>query len=262
MERSEDNGVSVKTFRERNMEALRVEGLSKKFGQLKALEDVNLSLQVGEHRGIIGPNGAGKTTLFKLICGELPVTSGRIYMLGQHVTYMPEYRRVRLGLSHSFQLIKLFLELSVVSNVLLALVCRLRGVNLYRPLSAYTELWNEAEDLLTPWSLWEKRYIPVEELAYGEQRQMELILSLATRPKLWLLDEPFSGMTPAETAIIVNMIGSLGKDISMIIISHDMDLMFSLDLDRITVLHYGQIIAEGSQQEIKVNPRVREIYLG
>ena len=133
---------------------------------------------------------------------------------------------------------------------------------MFRPITAYSDLWVKARELLEPSGLWEKRDVPVKELAYGEQRQIELILSLASEPKLLLLDEPTSGMTSAEIGIITGMIQGFGKDVTTVIIAHDMDFIFTLDLDCITVLHYGQIVAEGSQREIRTDPRVREIYLG
>lgn len=245
------------------MPALKVEALSKSFGGLQALQDVSLSVEMGERVGIIGPNGAGKTTLFNLITGQLRPDTGRIYIFDQDVTNKPTHQRIKIGLGRTFQVMNLLSNLTVITNVVLGVqALGSSRFGMFRPLSSYKELFDKAQKLMEPWGLWESRNTPVRDLSYGQQRCLELVLSLASKPKLLLLDEPTCGMTPAEVAAITGMIQTLGRDITIITIAHDMDLIFGLELNYVTVLHYGEIVAKGSQQEIRLNPRVREIYLG
>lgn len=245
------------------MHALKVEGLCKNFGGLQAILDVSFSVGIGGHVGIIGPNGAGKTTLFNLITGLLRPEAGRIYIFNQDVTNIPTHQRIKIGLGRTFQVMNLLSNLTVTNNVLLAIQALSPSrFGIFRPLSAYHKLFNEAQRLMDPWGLWECRDILVRDLSYGQQRCLELVLSLASKPKLLLLDEPTCGMTPAEVASITGMIQTIGRDIAIILIAHDMDLIFNIDLDCIIVLHYGQIVVSGSPKEIKLNQRVREIYLG
>jgi len=243
--------------------ALKVEGLCKSFGGLQAILNISLNLRTGERLGIIGPNGAGKTTLFNLFTGLLRPDAGRIYMFDKDVTYTPIYRRIQAGLGRTFQVMNLLSNLTVIDNVVLGIqALGPSRFGMFRPLGAYGELVDEAKKLMVQWGLWESRNMLVRDLSYGQQRCLELIVSLASKPRLLLLDEPTCGMAPTEIASITNIIKNLDKDIAIILIAHDMDLVFGLDLDRITVLHYGQVVATGSQQEIKINPKVREIYLG
>jgi len=244
------------------MEALRVENLSKKFGGLQALRDVFLAVEAGARRAIIGPNGAGKTTLFNLIAGELPPSSGKVYLFGRDITDMPLYRRTHVGLARTFQINNLFLKLSVLDNGILGIKARQRfGFQMFRPVTAYTDMYNKAARLLEQGGLWEKRHVPVSALSYGEQRQMEIILALASEPKILLLDEPTAGLSTAESKALISAIQGLGEDVTILIIAHDLDLVFEV-ADRITVLHYGQVVTEGSCQEIQAHPGVKEIYLG
>jgi len=244
------------------MEALRIEDLSKNFGGVQAILKVSLSVGVGERLAIIGPNGAGKTTLLNLISGELFPTSGRIYTFGHEVTEMPRYKRVRLGLGRSFQLNNVFYNLTLLENTCVALqALKSSRWQMLRPVSAYDLLAADARALLEPQGLWEKRDTPISDLSYGQQRQIELILSLASKPKLLLLDEPSAGLSAAESADITNMIRNLGVDITVILVAHDMDLVFGV-ASRIIVLHYGEIVAEGTGEQISTDPRVREIYIG
>lgn len=245
------------------MDALRVEGLCKSFGGLQAIVNVSLNLRVGERLGIIGPNGAGKTTLFNLVTGLLRPDAGKIHIFDHDVTTAPIHRRIQAGLGRTFQVMNLLSNLTVINNVLLAVqALQPSRFGMFRPLSGYRELLDEAKPLMVPWGLWESRDRLVRDLSYGKQRCLELILSLASKPRVLLLDEPTCGMTPSEVAFITDTIKVLGKDIAIILITHDIDLVFGLDLDSVVVLHYGHIVATGSQQEIKTNPKVREIYLG
>ena len=244
------------------MEVLRIEGLSKNFGGVQALKDVSFTVQAGERLAIIGPNGAGKTTLFNLLNGQESATTGRIYFFGQDITRIPTYSRAQLGQGRSFQLTSLFPNLTVLDNALLAVQgTKPSRFQLFRPITAYKHLFAKAQELLTAMALWERRNDPVKALGYGEQRRLEIALSLASEPKLLLLDEPSSGLTAAEGADIITMIRNLGPDITVVVVAHDMDIVFGL-ADRIMVLHYGQIIADGTPEEIQADSRVKEIYMG
>ncbi len=244
------------------MEALRVEGLSKDFGGVRALQSVSFSVKAGEHLAIIGPNGAGKTTLFNLLGGQLSPTAGRVYLFGREITNMAAHSRVHLGIARSFQLTSLFLNLTVLENILLALQgTRSSRFQVFRSATAYEHLHTRAQELLDSIDLRGKEDDPVHALSYGEQRKLEIALSLASEPKLLLLDEPSSGLTTAESADITSMIRNLGADVTVILVAHDMDLVFGV-AERIIVLHYGEIIAEGTGERISADPRVKEIYIG
>jgi len=244
------------------MEALKVDGLSKDFGGVHAVRDVSFSVEAGEHLAIIGPNGAGKTTLFNLLSGQLPPTAGRVYLFGQEITNMSAHHRAHLGIARSFQLTTLFLNLTVLDNILLALQgTQPSRFQMFRSATAYKHLFTKAQELLDSMDLWEKKDDPVHAVSYGEQRKLEIALSLASEPKLLLLDEPSTGLTTAESADITSMIRNLGSDITVIIVAHDMDLVFGV-AERIIVLHYGEIIAEGTPEEISTDSRVKEIYMG
>lgn len=244
------------------MESLKSENISKRFGSLYAVHNVCLSIDSGESRAIIGPNGAGKTTLLNLFAGKFKPSSGRIYMFGQDVTATPEHRRVHLGLARTFQVMNLIPNLSVFDNVLLATqgVMAFRS-NIFRSQNAYGVLSDQAQSLLVQWELWGRQKDLAQNLSYGEQRRMELVMALASQPRILLLDEPTSGLSEAETASLIAMLRGLEPDTTLIIAEHDMDVVFEL-ADRITVLHYGQVIAEGTKEEIKSNSKVREVYLG
>lgn len=244
------------------MNALKVENLSHSFGGLRVLEDISFSVESGEKAGLIGPNGAGKTTLFNVLTGLLSPTAGRIYILGQEVTGLPSYKRVSLGLARSFQINTLFPNLTLLHNVLLAIQgVRLSRFQMIRPLSAYKDMLAKAQELLELIGLWEKREALIGTLAYGEQRQVEILLALASKPKLLLLDEPSAGLTSGETTNLIDMIRNLIGDTTVFFCAHDLDLVFSL-AQRVMVLYYGQIIAQGTPEEIQNDSKVRQIYLG
>ena len=244
------------------MEALRVEGLSKNFGGVSAVDNISFGVEVGERLVIIGPNGAGKTTLFNLINGQLPATSGRIYFLGKDITAMPTHSRAHLGQARAFQIISLFLNLSVLDNALLALHgTKPYRFKLFRPIDHYKLISDKVQETLKALDLWDNKDELVKNLSYGEQRRMEIGLSLALQPKLLLLDEPSAGLTIEECSGIIDMIKNLGSGITVITVDHDMVLVFGV-AERIIVLHYGQIIADGAPEQIQADPRVKEIYLG
>lgn len=244
------------------MSALTVRDLSKSYDGVHALEGVSFTVEPGERRAVIGPNGAGKTTLFHAISGTILPSAGNIAFFDKDVTWLPPNRRARLGMARTFQVTNLFSRLTVLENVLLA-VAAVSGtrLGLIRPMAAYGHLFEKAERLLAEWELAESARYPVRQLSYGVQRQVELVLALAGAPKALLLDEPTAGLSPAETSRVVAMVRSLPREMTILMIEHDMDVAFEL-ADRIMVLHQGQVIAEGDQQAIRAHPQVSEIYLG
>jgi branched-chain amino acid transport system ATP-binding protein len=244
------------------MEALRVEHLSKDFGGVHASRDISFKVESGERLAIIGPNGAGKTTLFNLLGGQLAPSAGRLFFFGQDITGLAEHKRAHMGIARSFQITTLFSNLSVLENVMLALQgTRPSRFQVFRSATSYKELFARAQELLNSVDLWEKRDEPVHSIAYGQQRKLEITLSLALEPKLLLLDEATTGLTTTESTDIINRIRTLGKNITLIFVAHDMDLVFCI-AERIIVLHYGEMIAEGTCDQIKSNAKVNEIYMG
>ena len=241
------------------MEALKIEGLVKNFGGLEVLQGLSLRVEVGEHVAIIGPNGAGKTTLLNILTGTLSTTAGRICLFGRDITTMPTCERVHLALGRSFQISSLLPNLTVLDNILLALhgVKRSRW-QIFRPITGYNEILVDAQKLLESIDLWKKKDEPVQAISYGEQRELEITLSLASEPKLLLLDEPTAGLSIAEIPPFIDMIKTLAKGTTVLFTSHDMDVVFGL-ADRVVVLYFGQIIAQGTPEEIQAAPKVREI---
>ncbi len=239
-------------------EALRVDRVSMAFGQFRALNRVDLHVGQGERRAIIGPNGAGKSTLFNAVAGQYRPTEGRIYFDGTETTGLRPDQLWRRGLSRTFQRNQLFLGLNVWDNVALACAAhRQRGLGL-RPMAVDDD---EIAGLLARVHLAHLAAVEVRKLAYGEQRQLELALALAGRPRLLLLDEPTAGMSPAETQAMLQLMAQLPREITLLIVEHDMDVVFSL-ADTITVLHLGEVLASGSPAQIKADAKVREVYMG
>jgi ABC-type branched-subunit amino acid transport system ATPase component len=244
------------------MSLLAVARLTHHFGGLAALTDVNLAVEPGERRAIIGPNGAGKSTLFNLITGALRPTGGQVYLAGRNITGLPIYERARLGLGRTFQRNNLFPRLTVFENVYLASQRHQgRAGDWFRSAARTDQAGQAAAAILHQVGLAELPDALANTLAYGQQRALEIALALATGPKILLLDEPTAGMSPAETADIIALIEALPKSLTILIVEHDMDVVFSL-ADRITVLHFGQVIAEGAPADIRADDKVQEIYLG
>jgi branched-chain amino acid transport system ATP-binding protein len=242
--------------------ALRLSNVSKAFEGLRALDGVSLAVTAGERRAIIGPNGAGKTTLFSLISGETGATEGRITLFGRDVTRLAPHRRAALGLARTYQITNLFPRLTALENCLLAVQALTSAkLHLHRALSSYTDHFTRARSVLAAVGLEGKEDEVVRNLSHGEQRQLEIALALAGAPKLLLLDEPTAGLSPAESHMMTALLKKLDPAITLLVIEHDMDVAFELT-DRITVLHYGKVIADGLGHEVKVNPLVQEIYLG
>ena len=229
---------------------------------MQALKDVSLTVQPGERRAIIGPNGAGKTTLFNIISGELAPTSGSVELSGESVTGLPPERMFRLGLARTFQKNSLFLDLTTQENVRLAVQAHLRQAHhWFRPWWTFDQVNQRTRRVLERAGLWDRRLDPAKNLSYGEQRQLEVAIALAGEPMLLLLDEPTAGMSLAETASSVASIGALPRELTLLIIEHDMDTAFAL-ADQITVLDHGQVIASGTPEEVRSDPQVRSVYLG
>lgn len=244
------------------MDALRVEGLSKSFGGLWALNGITFRVEVGERLAIIGPNGAGKTTLFNLINGQLKATRGYVYLNENEISNLSTHRRAHLGLSRSFQISSLFLPLTVLENCMLALQgMKTSRYQMFRPLVAYKDMLLKAQELLDQVALWDKRNHLVKYMSYGDQRRLEIAMSLASDPRVLMLDEPSAGLTAAESAKVVEIIHGLRTDMSVLMVAHDMDLVYGV-ATRIIVLHSGEILADGTPEEIKANPMVNEIYMG
>lgn len=244
------------------MEALRIEQLSKSFGGVHALEEVSATLKVGQKLAIIGPNGAGKTTLINLLNGQLSPTTGRIVFFGKDVTTMPTERRAHLGMARSFQVTNIFPPLTVLENALLALGgAQSFRIRIFRQVRKDKDLFARAEEFLKAADLWEKRDFQAENIGYGEQRKLEILFCLVSEPKLLLLDEPNCGLTTAESIELAGKISDLGRDMSAVIVSHDMHFVFDV-ADRIIVLHQGRIVADGLPAEIRADTRVQEIYMG
>jgi len=241
---------------------LRTENLTKMFGSLIVTNNLNLSIEAEARHAIIGPNGAGKTSLLHQIAGQLRPTSGKIFLKEQEITGFAAERVCRMGLARTFQKNSLFLNLSVVENVRLA-VQQKRGnpLNPFTPAENIAKTNERAREVLDQVHLGADIGRLVRELSYGEQRQLEIALALASDPEILLLDEPTSGMSPTETQRMVQLIQELPRQLTIIMIEHDMDVVFSV-ANRITVLHYGQMLATGSHEEITRNPAVREVYLG
>ncbi len=244
------------------MSYLKVERVSKNFGGLQAVNFVSIAVESGERYAVIGPNGAGKSTFFNLISGELPVTSGRVWLDGQDITDVSAHNCANLGIGRTFQRNNLFLGMTALENVRMAVQHKF-GItrNLFRSASAYRQVHQTSEKILGQVGLGDVSDRKVSELAYGHQRALEIALALATEPKILLLDEPTAGMSPAETTDIVKLIQGLPRTLTMMIVEHDMDVIFTI-ADRVTVLHYGEVIATGTPHEVRNNPTVREIYLG
>ncbi len=244
------------------MALLEAQHLSVQFGGLAAVRGVTFGIEPGERLALIGPNGAGKTTLFNLLTGQLKPSGGKVSFKGQDITNASVYSRVHLGMARSFQITSLFPYQSVMVNAMIGL----QGVErsryrFFRHMFRDKALTAAAQELLESADLWELKDEIVSSLAYGQQRKLEIALSLASRPDLLLLDEPSCGLTTVESADITKRIRALGSKITVLMIAHDMDLVFGV-AERVILLHYGEIACEGTCDEIRSNAMVREIYMG
>jgi branched-chain amino acid transport system ATP-binding protein len=239
-----------------------VDNLSKSFGGLRAVDAVSLAVAEGERRILIGPNGAGKTTLFHCIAGTLPPSSGRILLYGEDVTRMAEDQRTARGMGRTFQISNVLTDLTAFENLVLAtLGTDRRKWTVHRPVSAFSDVEERAREGLATVRLEHRAGDPVRLLSYGERRQLELALALASRPRALLLDEPCAGLSPSERQQLSQTIAALPRSITVIMIEHDIDIALAL-ADRVTVLHRGKVIVDGTTQEVRTNEQVREVYFG
>jgi branched-chain amino acid transport system ATP-binding protein len=241
---------------------LTLEHVAHNFSGLKVLEDVSITIRQGERHALIGPNGAGKTTVFNCITGNLRPTSGKITYNGGNIVGQKPFQIVRAGIARSFQITNIFKNLTVRENLQSAILSRLqRRYNFWRWISQMADVENEVEEMLIMLRLNQEANTPAGLLSYGQQRALEIGLTVALKPEVVLLDEPTAGMTKDETRNAIELIRSLTKGVSMMIIEHDMDVIFTL-ADRITVLQYGQVICTDIPTAVHSNTRVREAYLG
>jgi branched-chain amino acid transport system ATP-binding protein len=241
---------------------LAAETLSRAFGALSALDRVSFEVAARERRAIIGPNGAGKTTLFNVITGQLAPTGGRILLEGRPIEGLSPHAVARRGISRSFQRNNLFPKLPVRENLRLAAAARAPGTwSLLGRIEGRPAPLARAGEVAEIVGLTDRLAVPAGLLSYGEQRQLEVGVALATSPRLLLLDEPTAGMSPEETQRMTRMLEALPREVTLLIIEHDMDVVGSL-ADRVTVLHYGEVLTEGTFAEVKADPRVYEVYLG
>jgi branched-chain amino acid transport system ATP-binding protein len=241
---------------------LRVEKLVRRFGGIVATDHVSLDVASGELHAIIGPNGAGKTTLISQLIGQLLPHSGTIRLAGRDITRVPVYRRSALGLARSFQITSLLPDFTAIDNVALAAQARDgHSFHFWRNARKVPHLRKAAQDALGRVGLGHRAGVQVSRLSHGEQRELELAVALATRPQLLLLDEPMAGLGVTESARMVRLLQELRREVSIVLVEHDMDAVFAL-ADRISVLVYGRVIASGTPSEIRANDEVKRAYLG
>ena len=244
------------------MVILQTRDLCHDFGGMKVLSQVNLEIRQGERHAIIGPNGAGKTTLFNVITGTYHARSGCVQFKGADVTRTEPFRLSRMGMGRSFQITSIFLRQSAFQNIRLAVLSRRRiRYNLLKPIDSMKEITSEVDEILRTINLNDERNIPASVLSYGKQRSLELGMAIATQPDLLMFDEPTAGMSREETHNAVQLIRRLTEGKTMVIVEHDMEVVFSL-ADRITVLHHGEVLSTGKPEDIKNDQRVRSAYLG
>ena len=241
---------------------LELRALSKSFGGLRAVRDVTLKIMPGDRKAIIGPNGAGKTTLFNLITGIFPATSGQVVLFGRDVTKWPSHRRTALGMARTFQITSLFPKLTVLDNVLLAIQgLRRSKFVMWRFLSSYRDFYDRAYGLLERARFLDRKDTEVRYLSHGEQRQLEIILGLASDPKILLLDEPAAGLSSGESSEMIRFLAHLDRNLAILLIEHDMDVVFDV-AEHISVLHFGEVLEAGAREQIRRSEKVQQIYLG
>ncbi len=244
------------------MNILETKGLYHDFSGLQVLFDINLQVQEGERHAVIGPNGAGKTTLFNVITGTYQPRRGQVFFKGKEITGARPHELTRLGMGRSFQITSTFNRLTTFQNIRLAILSK-KGIRfrLFRKVDKMQDITKETDEVLKRINLDRERDMPAGVLSYGKHRSLEISLAMATDPDLVMLDEPTAGMSRDETHYAVELIRRLTEGKTVVIIEHDMDVVFSL-ADRITVLHYGQILATGPPAEIRQNQAVKDAYLG
>ena len=244
------------------MSALEIRSLNKSFGGIRATDNLSLSVETGEIHAVIGPNGAGKTTLISQLIGTLRPDAGQILFDGRDITRMAAHKRARLGITRSFQITSLILDMSVIDNIALAVQARDgHSFRFLRPARSIRRIRDRAMELLGRVGLAEKAQMPTHALSHGEHRHMEIAIALAANADLMLLDEPMAGLGAQESTAMVELLRSIKGAHTILLIEHDMDAVFAL-ADRISVLVYGHIIATGTPDEIRANKDVQNAYLG
>jgi branched-chain amino acid transport system ATP-binding protein len=239
---------------------LETKSVTKDFGGLRAVNEVDFQLKKGELMSIIGPNGAGKTTFFNLLSGHLRPTSGEILFMGKNVRKMPAHERCRLGIGRSFQLTNIFPDLTTFENVRVAAQSRRRTFSFWSNWSTYKDVNEKADEILNRIGLYEKRDHPANTLAYGEQRYLEIGITLATDPLVLLLDEPTSGMSPEESREVADFVKELSQEVDILLVEHDMHVVMAIS-DKVTCLENGTVIACDTPSEIRKNGKVQACYL-
>lgn len=243
-------------------DALQTRNLVKKFGGFVVTNNVNLNVQAGARHALIGPNGAGKTTLINLLSGFLEPSSGTVLLQGQEVTNLAQHQRVKRGLARTFQINRLFSDLTVLESVVMAVNERLGlGARFWKPVGAHTHAMDEAAELLRTLNLLDVAHSKTRNLAYGRQRLIEIALALAAKPSVLLLDEPAAGVPTSESRALFESIAALPREVTILLIEHDMDLVFRF-ADTISVLVSGALLTQGTPEQIANDPRVKEVYLG
>ena len=240
---------------------LKIEGVSKYFGSFRALTNISVDFQPDKLTAIIGPNGAGKSTFFNVASGAFPPTSGRIEFEGEDITGLAQHKFARIGIAKSFQITNVFKQLSAHENVRVAAQMLVSRFSLLRSRSSLGELIEKADVLLARVGLTQERNKRAADLAHGQQRALEVAMALACDPKLLLMDEPTAGMSPEETVVMMNLITSLSSERTVILVEHKMKLVMGI-CERLIVLHQGELLAEGTPEEIRHNIDVKRVYLG
>ena len=240
---------------------LEVQSVSRYFGKFQALHNISTRFQAGELTAIIGPNGAGKSTFFNVISGGIRPSQGRVQFEGRDITDMAQHDYARAGIAKSFQITNVFKQLSAHENVRVALQMQTSRYQILRARSAYAGLRDRADELLTRVGLTDSHRKPAGDLAHGQQRSLEVAMALACQPKLLLMDEPTAGMSPQETVVMMDLITELALERTVILVEHKMKLVMGL-CKRLLVLHHGELLAEGSPDEIRSNAEVKRVYLG
>ncbi len=242
-------------------EILKTINLTKNFGGLSAVVDVNFVVKEGDLQTIIGPNGAGKSTFFKLITGELEPTRGQIIFFNKDITSLPQTAISHLGIAVSYQITNIFPMLTVFENVRVAVQSRKTTFNLWSKAISHKEFVEQTRHILEQINLSDFKDEIAANLSHGHQKRLEIGIALATRPKLLLLDEPTAGLSPTETRQTIELIKKIAQDLTIILVEHKMKVVMEVS-DRITVLHYGKLLAQGTPDEIRNNEEVRRVYLG
>lgn len=240
---------------------LEVRNATRDYGKFRALNNVSVSFQPGELTAIIGPNGAGKSTFFNVISGGVPPSAGQVLFEGRDISHVPQHAFARMGIAKSFQITNVFKHLSAHENVRVALQMQVTRFELLRARASYQALIDEADALLARVGLADVRHKQAADLAHGQQRSLEVAMALACHPKLLLMDEPTAGMSPEETTVMMDLITQLAQERTVILVEHKMKMVMGL-CKRLIVLHHGELLAEGSPDEIRNNAEVKRVYLG